>query len=445
MKRILTALLAALLIVQMGMFTAFADDPVEEDAITIYIGMEDSRPVLLVEFSQDLLEKIMTGEGTWDDGRLVITGDDIQLKDGKYSFELNLSAKEGFVFDNDLSIGYYGAYNLHYDFPLGPDGQHTMIVTGDFDNIISESPLINIGNIKSDDIARMIALVISGDVEGAMDFLLEDGVPFSEKAHIDIDSSSSSVSDDTYSYQLVLKTNEGFTFTNALSFIFEKEVFGYKLEFEYDLADNGHTLVITGTGSGTPRNSLIKAIEDAKTISNADGKYTPESFQILQDAIAKAEAVVADENSKTRDIIIANVAIALAKAGLVENSSGTDPVDPQPAPAVTPTAPAAPAEIADLPAVKISKPSAAKKSVNIKWKKVSKKNMKKIQGIEIQVATDPEFTNIVKTVKASKKKTSKKIKGLKSKRTYYIRICTYKDAADGRHVSAWRAKKVRVR
>lgn len=462
MKKILAALLVALLIVQAGMFTAFAGDQAE--GITVYVGIEETRPVIYVEFSQDLLEKIMTGEGTWDDGRLVISGDDIQLQDGKYSFELRLSAEEGFVFDNDLSIRYQGidgVYTLHYDFPLDQEGRydyHTMIVTGEFENIISASPLINMGNIKSDDIARMIALVISGDYEGALNFLLDDGVPFSEKAHIDKqDSSCVSVSDDTYSYQLVLKTNEGFTFTNALDFTYNEEVYGYKLEYKYDLDNNGHTLVITGTGSESALNSLIKAIEEARTISNSDGKYTPESFKVLQDAIAKAEKVAANENSTKMEIVTANIAIALAKAGLVESSSGTDPdgptpedpdnptpVDPQPAPApvVTPTTPI---EIQDLPAIKLSKPAVAKKSVNIKWKKISKKNLKKVQGIEIQAATDPEFTNIVKTATLSKKKTSKKIKGLESRKTYYIRIRTYKNADDGRHVSAWRAKKVKIR
>ena len=102
-------------------------------------------------------------------------------------------------------------------------------------------------------------------------------------------------------------------------------------------------------------------------------------------------------------------------------------------------------EIADLPAVKISKPKAAKKAVTVKWKKVSKKNQKKIQGIEIQVATDPDFTNIVKTATAGKKKTSKKIKGLTSKQTYYVRIRAYKDTADGYHVSGWKSKKVKVK
>ena len=99
----------------------------------------------------------------------------------------------------------------------------------------------------------------------------------------------------------------------------------------------------------------------------------------------------------------------------------------------------------DLPAVKISKPKAGKKKVTVKWKKVSKKNKKKIQGIEIQVATDPGFTDIVKTTTGSKKKTSKAIKGLKSKTTYYVRIRAYKNAADGKHVSYWKTKTVRIK
>ena len=76
---------------------------------------------------------------------------------------------------------------------------------------------------------------------------------------------------------------------------------------------------------------------------------------------------------------------------------------------------------------------------------VKKKNKKKIQGIEIQVATDPGFTDIVKTTTGSKKKTSKAIKGLKSKTTYYVRIRAYKNAADGKHVSYWKTKTVRIK
>jgi hypothetical protein len=100
---------------------------------------------------------------------------------------------------------------------------------------------------------------------------------------------------------------------------------------------------------------------------------------------------------------------------------------------------------ADLPAVKISKPKTGKKKMTVKWKKVSKKNQKKIQGIEIQIATDPDFANIVKTTTASKKKASKAIKGLQSKTKYYVRVRAYSNLADGKHVSVWKSKSVKIK
>ena len=96
----------------------------------------------------------------------------------------------------------------------------------------------------------------------------------------------------------------------------------------------------------------------------------------------------------------------------------------------------------DLPAVKISKPKAGKKKMTVKWKKVSKKNQKKISGIQIQVATDPGFTNIIASTTVGKKKTSRAIKGLQSKTKYYVRIRAY---AAGNHVSVWKSKSVKVK
>lgn len=120
------------------------------------------------------------------------------------------------------------------------------------------------------------------------------------------------------------------------------------------------------------------------------------------------------------------------------------PASVTPAPQPETAAPVIPAEIRDLPAVKISKPAVSKKAVTVKWKKVSKKNRKKIQGIEIQIAKDKGFTQIVKSTTAGKK-TSKVVKGLKSKTTYYVRVRAYKNAADGKHVSAWKGKKVKIK
>ena len=101
--------------------------------------------------------------------------------------------------------------------------------------------------------------------------------------------------------------------------------------------------------------------------------------------------------------------------------------------------------IVDLKAVKISKPTAAKKAATVKWKKVGKKDQKKIQGIEIQISTDSGFQNIVKNTTAGKKKTSKKIKGLMPKTKYWVRIRAYRNDGAGKHVSAWKKKTVKVK
>ena len=101
----------------------------------------------------------------------------------------------------------------------------------------------------------------------------------------------------------------------------------------------------------------------------------------------------------------------------------------------------APTEVRDLPAVKISKPKAGKKKATVKWKKVSKKNLKKIQGIEIRVV-GPNYN---KTFTAGKKKTSKTVKNLKSGKKYTVSVRAYKWVGNVKHVSAWKSKKVKVK
>ena len=104
-------------------------------------------------------------------------------------------------------------------------------------------------------------------------------------------------------------------------------------------------------------------------------------------------------------------------------------------------------EIADLPAVKISKPKAAKKSATVKWKKISKKNQKKIAKVQVQYSTDKKFASAdTKTGFAKKNKTSLKIKKLKSRKTYYVRIRAYKSVNGKIHVSKWsKTKTVKVK
>ena len=94
-----------------------------------------------------------------------------------------------------------------------------------------------------------------------------------------------------------------------------------------------------------------------------------------------------------------------------------------------------------LKAVKISKPKVAKKAAAIKWKKVSKKDLKKIKKIEIQYSTDKNFESNVQSRIVSAKKTLYKIKKLKAKKRYYVRIRSYTKSGNEVHVSKWSAKK----
>lgn len=99
-------------------------------------------------------------------------------------------------------------------------------------------------------------------------------------------------------------------------------------------------------------------------------------------------------------------------------------------------------EIVDLPAVKIIKPKAGKRSMTVRWKKPSRKNRKKIKGIEIRY-TGP---GINKIVTAGGKKTSKTIKRLKPKKTYKVQVRAVANINGVKHVSKWsKARKVKIR
>ena len=102
--------------------------------------------------------------------------------------------------------------------------------------------------------------------------------------------------------------------------------------------------------------------------------------------------------------------------------------------------------VTDRPKVTIRKPAKAKASITVKWKKLSKKKRSKVSGIEIQYSRTKDFSSAYKVTKAGKKATSKKIKKLARKKTYYVRIRTYKWINGRKHVSAWSSvKKIRTR
>jgi len=86
----------------------------------------------------------------------------------------------------------------------------------------------------------------------------------------------------------------------------------------------------------------------------------------------------------------------------------------------------------------IKKPVAGKKAVTVKWAKVAKE----ATGYEVMVATNKKFTQGKKTATIKKAKTiTKKMTGLKAKKTYYVKVRSYKTVKGVKYYSAWSAVK----
>ena len=91
----------------------------------------------------------------------------------------------------------------------------------------------------------------------------------------------------------------------------------------------------------------------------------------------------------------------------------------------------------DLPAVKITKVSGAKKAFTVRWKAISKKNRSKISYVQVRYSRDKNFKKNVHTVLVKKTAVSKTIKKLSSRKNYYVKIRTYKKVKGTLHVSKW--------
>lgn len=89
-------------------------------------------------------------------------------------------------------------------------------------------------------------------------------------------------------------------------------------------------------------------------------------------------------------------------------------------------------------ATSLSKLTPLSKAFAAKW---SKKSSSNVTGYQIQYSTSSKFTN-AKTVTISQySTTSKKIKKLKSKKKYYVRIRCYKTISGKKYYSSWSSKK----
>ncbi|MDD6043771.1 MAG: leucine-rich repeat domain-containing protein [Eubacteriaceae bacterium] len=90
------------------------------------------------------------------------------------------------------------------------------------------------------------------------------------------------------------------------------------------------------------------------------------------------------------------------------------------------------------PKTSLTSLTASSKGFTVKW---SKKTTQ-VTGYQIQYSTSSTFASGNKTVTVtSNKTTSKKIKSLKAKKKYYVRVRTYKTVNGTKYYSGWSAKK----
>lgn len=86
-----------------------------------------------------------------------------------------------------------------------------------------------------------------------------------------------------------------------------------------------------------------------------------------------------------------------------------------------------------LKSTHITKIKKTKKNVMVNWKKPTSHST----GIKLSYALDKDFTKKVKTVSVNRIKTSKLIKGLKAKKTYYFKVRVYKKSGGNMYYSSW--------
>ena len=254
MKKLLSVILAMILMLGAGMFTAAADS-LENDKMRTALG-KMSLDVMAAkpddEHASAVKLKIARGKMSLAilaakpdagirtnsrrasggnprpvQGDFVLSGRDIIVEDGIYSYLFRLSPNGTLVFDNHLERKYQGIdgrYQLHYD--IDEAGLHNMIVTGEFDHIITASSLLEKLSAKTRN--RIL----------------------------------SNVSDDSYFYHLVLKTEKELTFRNILAFLYGSERHGFSFDYRYDISADKQTVKFIA--SDATKQAISTALENAK-------------------------------------------------------------------------------------------------------------------------------------------------------------------------------------
>ena len=179
----------------------------------------------------------------------------------------------------------------------------------------------------------------------------------------------------------------------------------------------------------------LKDDAEAKAAVAAEAAKTPGAAAVAAAEEAEKAAQAAAEEAEKDETLTDEEKAAAAQAYEDAKAATQKAKD---AKAAAEAAAAVPAEVLDysLPTIKNYRPTRGKTWIKARWKKLSKKKRKKVDGIEIQFSTNRSFTD-GSTWTAKKTAKTKKIKGLARKTRYYTRVRTYKYIGGVKHVSRW--------
>lgn len=233
--------------------------------------------------------------------------------------------------------------------------------------------------------------------------------------------------------------------------IYASSIASYKAQYQANFNDAINVLSKYKKAKGYYSDDKYVTTENADSTAYAMMAYSVagdfdkayEAYQLLKNFESKNNGVFMAADWKTGAMKENNLATADALRALSyfddaceqkikELATGETTKPTQPAPAPTTKPETAKPQSTKPAKTKVQKISTGKKSITAQWKKVAG-----VSAYQVQIATNKKFSKDKKTFKVSKKSTKVKIKKLKAKKVYYVRVRSYKKVNGKKVYSKW--------
>ena len=233
--------------------------------------------------------------------------------------------------------------------------------------------------------------------------------------------------------------------------IYASSIASYKAQYQANFNDAINVLSKYKKAKGYYSDDKYVTTENADSTAYAMMAYSVagefdkayEAYQLLKNFESKNNGVFMAADWKTGAMAENNLATADALRALsyfddaceqkikdLATGETTKPTQPKPAPTTKPET--AKPQSTKPAKTKVQKISTGKKSITAQWKKVAG-----VSAYQVQIATNKKFSKDKKTFKVSKKSTKVKIKKLKAKKVYYVRVRSYKKVNGKKVYSKW--------